>query len=178
MPESAGSIAGALRHGAMADRFHPRDHWRYSGSDPNQQFGLYTQWHACQYCVHASEGERNLMNLAWPFQIDARGRTATATDDAHIHDLIEQLLFTNPGERVNRPAFGTGVIQLVFSPNSDTLAAALQVTVQSALQQWLQDLIEVEDLQVIAEDATLRVSVSYNNRTTGQSQTAEFVRTL
>ena len=118
------------------------------------------------------------MNINWPLQIDMRGRTAIAGDDDHIRQLIEQLLFTSPGERVNRPTFGGGVIQLVFAPNGDTLAAALRVTVQSALQQWLQDLVEIQDLAIESNDATLRVAVQYVNIATRQQQTVQFERSL
>ena len=58
------------------------------------------------------------MNIDFPFHSDSRGRTATTDDDDHIRDMIEQFLFTNPGERVNRPDFGSGLLQLVFAPNS------------------------------------------------------------
>ena len=71
------------------------------------------------------------------------------------------MLFTAPGERVNRPDFGSGLLQLVFAPNSDELAATTQVLVQGALQQWLGDLISVEEVQVEAVDATLTVIVRY-----------------
>lgn len=53
------------------------------------------------------------MNIAYPFRFDGGGRTATADDDRHIRDLIEGVLFTNPGERVNRPDFGSGLGQLL-----------------------------------------------------------------
>jgi phage baseplate assembly protein W len=119
-----------------------------------------------------------MMNIDFPFHFDARGRTATTDDDDHIRDMIEQLLFTNPGERVNRPDFGSGLLQLVFAPNSPELAAALQFTVQAALQRWLGDLIEVQNLQVTSEDATLRVLLQYLVRRSNQTQTAEFTRTV
>ena len=83
------------------------------------------------------------MNIDFPFHFDGRGRTAATDDDDHIRDMIEQLLFTSPGERVNRPDFGSGLLQLVFAPNSPELAAALQFTMQAALQRWLGDLIDV-----------------------------------
>ena len=118
------------------------------------------------------------MNSAWPLQIDARGRTALATDDQHIRQLIEQLLFTNPGERVNRPTFGGGVVQLVFAPSNDTLATALQVTVQAAIQQTLGDIIEVDDLMVEAVDSVLKVELHYRNRVTGATETAFFERSV
>lgn len=116
------------------------------------------------------------MNIDFPFHIDDRGRTAPTDDAGHISDLIEQVLFTAPGERVNRPAFGSGLLQLVFAPNSDELAAATQHLAQSALQQWLGDLIQVDEVQVENQEATLRVTVQYVVRRTQQRQTAHFSR--
>lgn len=116
------------------------------------------------------------MNIDFPYHIDARGRTAEAGTENHIRDMIEQLLFTNAGERVNRPDFGSGLLQLVFAPNSPELAAAIKFNAQAALDQWLGDVIAVEALEVTAEDSTLRVEVQYLIRRTNESQTAEFVR--
>src|SRR5215213_6935890 len=101
------------------------------------------------------------MNIDFPFHFDARGRTAATTDDGHIRDLIEQLLFTSPGERVNRPDFGSGLLQLVFAPTSDELATALQFTIQAALQRWLGDLIELQSVEVTSDDAVVRIVVRY-----------------
>jgi phage baseplate assembly protein W len=117
-----------------------------------------------------------MSQLDYPFHFDSRGRTAESADDAHIRDLIEQVLFTAPGERVNRPSFGSGLMQLVFAPNSDTLAATTQFLVQGALQQWLGDLIVVESVQVEADDGTLRVASQYLIRRTQSRQTAQFSR--
>ena len=72
-----------------------------------------------------------MMNIDFPFHFDGRGRTALTTDDDHIRDMIEQFLFTNPGERANRPDFGAGLLRLIFAPNSPELAAALKVTIQA-----------------------------------------------
>jgi uncharacterized protein len=116
------------------------------------------------------------MEIDYPYRFDGRGRTAQTGADDHIRDLIEQVLFTSPGERVNRPTFGSGVLQLVFAPNDDVLATATQVTVQGALQQWLGELILVEDVDVESEDATLRVQVRYIVRRTQQRQVANFTR--
>jgi len=109
------------------------------------------------------------VNVDYPFRFDARGRTAATDDDDHIRDMIEQLLFTNPGERVNRPDFGSGVLDLVFAPNSPELAAALQFSMQAAVQQWLGDLIQVDSLEVLSEDATLRIELRYVVRRTGDT---------
>jgi phage baseplate assembly protein W len=118
------------------------------------------------------------MNIDFPFHLDERKRTAETDGDEHIRDMIEQLLFTNPGERVNRPDFGSGLMQLVFAPNSPELAAALQYTLQAALQQWLGDLIEMQALEVTSEDSTLTVTLQYLVRRTNESQLAQISRTV
>src|SRR5215475_1386559 len=115
-----------------------------------------------------------MANVDFPFHVDHRGRSATTDETGHIRDLIEQVLFTMPGERVNRPTFGSGLLQLVFAPNSDELAAATQYLVQGALQQWLGELIQVEAVQIVSEEATLRVTVQYVHRRTQQRQTVQF----
>jgi uncharacterized protein len=115
-------------------------------------------------------------HVAFPLHFDAGGRTAGADEDAYIRGLIEQVLFTTPGERVNRPTFGCGLLQAVFAPNSAALAAATQMTVQSALQQWLGELITVEAVSVHSEDATLEVTVQYVRLRTQDRQTARFSR--
>lgn len=116
------------------------------------------------------------MQIDYPFSFDSRGRTAETTIDDHMRDLIEQVLFTTPGERVNRPTFGSGILQLIFAPNSSALAAATHMTVQGALQQWLGDLMQVESIDVQSEDSTLRVRVTYTVRRSQQRQVAEFQR--
>lgn len=116
------------------------------------------------------------MNLDFPLHFDGRGGTAGVDEAGHIRDMIEQVLFTNPGERVNRPDFGSGLLQLIFAPNSPELAATVQFTVQASLQRWLGDVIEVQDLQVDATDATLKVDLRYVIRRTGQQESAVLVR--
>lgn len=114
------------------------------------------------------------MNIDFPLHFDQRGRAASTDDDDHIRDMIEQLLFTNPGERVNRPDFGSGLLQMVHEPNSPERAAALQYTMQAALQRYLGDLIDLRDLQVTAQDSILSVVVQYVVRRTQQVSTATF----
>ncbi|MCI0698642.1 GPW/gp25 family protein [candidate division KSB1 bacterium] len=116
------------------------------------------------------------MNIDFPFRMNDAGRTMLSDNEDHIRDMIEQLLFTNPGERVNRPDFGSGLLHMVFEPNSPELAATLQVTAQAALQQWLGDVIEVHQLEVTSEEATLCVVVQYMVRNTGESRTQNFER--
>lgn len=116
------------------------------------------------------------MHVAFPFGIDARGRTAGASDSDHVRDLVEQVLFTTPGERVNRPSFGSGVLQLVFAPASDELTTATELLVQSALQQWLADLVEVQAVDVTADGSTVQVAVRYRLRRATVPQTVVFTR--
>lgn len=118
------------------------------------------------------------MPLNFPFQFDGSGRTAMTGEADHVRDLIEQVLFTAPGERVNRPTFGSGLMQLVFAPNSEALAATTQVSVHGALQQWLGDLLMVEGVEVRREDAALRVTVRYVLTRTQERRTVEVVRTI
>lgn len=118
------------------------------------------------------------LNIDYPFRIGGAGRAATSEYDAHVRDMLEQLIFTNPGERVNRPDFGSGVLQLVFAPNSPELAAALQFTLKAAVQRWLGDVVEVQELTVESYDSTLRVDLQYVVRRTGERRSASFARTV
>lgn len=106
--------------------------------------------------------------LDFPLRIDGRGRSAATNGPEHVRDLIRQVLFTNPGERVNRPEFGCGLRTLVFAPGGEVLAAATQVLVKGALQKWLADEIQVEAVDVQADDSRLVVTVAYLLRETGE----------
>jgi len=112
--------------------------------------------------------------LDHPFHVDGRGLTAETDQADHVRDLIQQVLFTVPGERVNRPDFGCGLGQLVFEPNSDELATATQFLVQGALTRWLDDLIVVHQVDVRSQDATLEVVVTFSDRRTGQADRTLF----
>jgi uncharacterized protein len=114
-------------------------------------------------------------NLSHPFGFDATGRTRVTTPDDHVRDLVGQVLLTSPGERVNRPQFGSGLRGLVFEPNGDALAAATRARVEGALQLWLADRIEVEGVHVRGDEATLEVAVQYVVRMT-QERHVEHIR--
>jgi len=116
------------------------------------------------------------MQIDFPYHFSLEKRTATTSLEDNVRDMIEQLLFTNPGERVNRPDFGSGLLQMVFAPNSPELAAALQFTTQAALQQYLGSLIEVRTLNVTADGASLTVEIQYILRATGESKDLTLTR--
>lgn len=118
------------------------------------------------------------MNIDFPIHFDSRGRTAETDQSGHIRDMLEQFIFTSPGERVNRPEFGSGVLQLIFAPNSPELAATLQFSMQAGIQRWLGDVVDLRDLEVKAVDSTLTVTIKYAIRQTGVEETAVFTRKL
>lgn len=113
-----------------------------------------------------------------PFHLDARGRSAETGVDDHVRDLIFQVLFTSPGERVNRPDFGCGLKQMVFLPNNDVLATATQQLVQGSLQRWLGDVITVEKVDVKSIEAQLEVTVVYVRRDLGERREDRFQREI
>jgi uncharacterized protein len=101
------------------------------------------------------------MTTGFPFSFTGTGRTRVPDMETRVRELVEMLLFTIPGERVMRPDLGTPVMGLLFEGLNDALAAALQVSLHAALQQWLVDLIDVREVAVDAVESTLLVNVVY-----------------
>src|SRR5271157_1609335 len=116
------------------------------------------------------------MNINFPYQFDGRGRTAEAPSlQDYITQLVEQVLFTSPGERVNLPDFGSGLLQLPFAPNSMEMAAATQFTVQGALQKWLSAYVKVISVVASAQESVLAVTVTYAPLNTDVTEVQTFV---
>jgi uncharacterized protein len=113
--------------------------------------------------------------LDHPFHFDGGGRVGITDMGDHVRDMICQVLFTTPGERVNRPDFGCGLLQRVFEPNGQNQAGATQFLVQSALQRWLSDVIQVEQIKVTSEDARLVVDLTYRRLDSGERREDRFV---
>jgi phage baseplate assembly protein W len=113
------------------------------------------------------------VNVNFPFQFDGSGGTADPLAD-YLRQMVEQVLFTSPGERVNMPDFGSGLLQMVFAPTSPEIAAA-QFAVQGALQKWMSGLIKVQSVAATSVDSTLTVTVTYAPLNTGVSQVQTFV---
>lgn len=116
------------------------------------------------------------MLLAYPYHFDGRRRTAQTDGPRHVRDLIEQLLLTEPGERVNRPDFGSGVMQLVFAAASPEVAATVEFLVRGALQQFLSDRIAVDRVSAEVVGSRLTISVDYIIVATGEPQTLTLER--
>jgi phage baseplate assembly protein W len=115
-----------------------------------------------------------MSDIDFPYRIDERGRTASTGYEEHVRDMIEQVLLTSPGERVNRPEFGSGLLGMVFEPLAAQLDAALQTSVGAALQRWLGDVIEVGTVSVETTETELVVTVSYRILATDGERTERF----
>jgi phage baseplate assembly protein W len=118
------------------------------------------------------------VDVDFPYHVDGRGRTATTASGDHLRDLMEQVLFTAPGERVMRPDFGSGVMALVFEPGGPELEATTQHLVQGALQQWLGHLISVESVEVSQVEGALTVKIGYVVLQTRERSQATFSRAV
>ncbi len=118
------------------------------------------------------------LHMHFPLKFDNRGRTAVCDTPRHVRQMIEEFLFTAPGERLNRPDFGSGVLNLIFAPNSVGLAATLEASIQAGLQSCLGDLIEVRHLEVLAHNEILSIELSYTLLRTGEDLTETFERSL
>src|SRR6516162_9858903 len=102
--------------------------------------------------------------LKYPYSVGGRGIPNTTGADDHLRDLILQVLFTSPGERVNLPEFGVGVQKLVFEPSGDTLRSSAQFLISTNLQRWLGDRINVEQVNVASDpgdESTVRIEITY-----------------
>lgn len=109
-------------------------------------------------------------SIRHPFAVDAqRGRLAEEESYAeHVEQMMFQVLFTAPGERVNRPDFGCGIKRLVFAPNSEVSAALAQVAIYQALTRWLGSAIDVNDVKAVAADERLEISIAYTLKARGE----------
>ncbi len=104
-----------------------------------------------------------ISSIHYPFAIDAGvGRLAEEVDYAeHVEQLMKQVLFTNPGERVNRPDFGCGLRRMVFAPNSEAISNLTQITVLEALETWLGSVIKVNKVEIRSVNEVLHVNIAY-----------------
>ncbi|WP_374637598.1 GPW/gp25 family protein, partial [Paracoccus sp. (in: a-proteobacteria)] len=115
--------------------------------------------------------------LSAPYRIDGSGRTAMTGDiRRHARDLIEAVLFTSPGERVNRPDFGSGLLDMVFDTNNQALETAADFLIQSAIQRHLSEILTVSELALHRDEGVLEITLSYVLRDSGETVTDSFRR--
>jgi len=118
------------------------------------------------------------MNIDFPYRIAPNGRTANTSREDHIKDMIRQVLFTAPGERVNRPTFGSGLNQLVFEPNRVELISTVQFLVKGSLQEWLRDVIEVGEVSIDIVDSTIKIHIKYKEIEDGINREVRFEKSV
>jgi len=112
--------------------------------------------------------------LAFPFRLDPGG-AATSTRSEHVRQLIEQVLFTTPPERVFRLDFGAGVKALVFEPNASLLSEIVRKRLTSSLAEALRGEVDPKTLLVDVgpdpdHDERLLVTIQYQLAALGTSE--------
>lgn len=118
------------------------------------------------------------MSIEVPLQFDRHGRTAESDRASHVRDLVEAVLFTTPGERVNRPTFGCGLPALLFLGNDPAIETTAEMTVRAALQAWLGDVVAVERIVVEVHESRLTLEVAYAIRATNERRVDTFERAV
>jgi phage baseplate assembly protein W len=114
------------------------------------------------------------MRVLFPLQLDGRGHVAECDEERYVRQLIEQVLFTIPGERVNRPDIGAGLQQLLFAPNGTELVSSTRQLVQAHLQHELGEWIQVRGIHVQQDEEVLHIDVEYALLRTQKVTSAKF----
>ncbi len=113
-----------------------------------------------------------------PFQIGDLGAPRAAGRATAVRQMIEQLLFTLPGERVNRPELGCGVQRLVFTGASAETAVATEYVIRVSLTRFLADVLTVDAVRVTVDGVTLVIDILYTLTETGEELAETFRRPL
>jgi phage baseplate assembly protein W len=113
--------------------------------------------------------------VAYPLRI-VNGTVVTSRSPQHVREMIEQVLFTMPGERVMYPEFGVGLERLIFGSTASDIMAATQALISEALQEWLGDVIVVLGVAVAAAGSKVSISVVYELLATHETRHVVFER--
>ncbi|WP_299009787.1 GPW/gp25 family protein [uncultured Shewanella sp.] len=116
------------------------------------------------------------MHKSFPFQINQYGHIQEADDDKHLRDMMEQILFTIPGERVNRPEFGCGVQLLVFGSIQAEMLSVKQSMIQIELQKYLGHLMQLQVVNITAHETQLDIFIRYLPFVGDQAKEVVFTR--
>jgi phage baseplate assembly protein W len=113
-----------------------------------------------------------------PLRLGADG-AGTCTRIDHIRDQIEQVLFTDPGERWFRPEFGAGIRSLVFEPQNTALWPVTRQRLQSNLADALAGEVDPRDLSIeVGADADfperLMIRIGYRLTALNHSESVEY----
>jgi uncharacterized protein len=113
--------------------------------------------------------------INYPMQI-VHGTVATARRIDHIRQMIEQVLFTMPGERVMYPEFGTGLSRVLFETTGTEIVTATQALVASDLHRWLGDLISIQSVTIVVRESRMEVTVAFEMLETREMRREVFAR--
>lgn len=114
--------------------------------------------------------------MSFPFSVSDQGAERSSRQH-HIREQIEQILFTNPGERWYRPEFGIGAMALVFEPNHQTMWELVKKRLLASLSEALKGEVLAETLlvDVEGENETLKIIISYQLAALQHSEKLEFL---
>ncbi len=114
--------------------------------------------------------------MSFPFRIEEQGSTVSSRSH-HVREQIEQILFTNPGERWYRPDFGIGAVALVFEPNHEGMWELVKKRLLASLAEALKGEVLAESLSVDVEgeNETLKILISYQMAALQYTEKLEFL---
>jgi phage baseplate assembly protein W len=74
--------------------------------------------------------------LGFPPRVGSDGRLAWSVGEQHVRESIRLILLTEPGERLMREEFGSGLRQLLFEPNTVTTRTLIRQRISQAIKRW------------------------------------------
>ena len=103
--------------------------------------------------------------VAFPFRFE-NGKIAVSSDEDLVEESIKIILRTNPGERIMRPDFGSGIEQMVFSTGDTSAATMLAFYIRETLEKHEPriELIDVKVKRDTGEANVLNIFIEYEIR--------------
>lgn len=121
--------------------------------------------------VELLDTAKAFLGVGWSFPVtpDVTAQdVARAEYEEDIRQAIRIILETNPGERVMRPDFGSGLLAMVFEPVNFTTRALVKQRVEQALVVW-EPRIDVREVTVTVNGSArnrLDIDIGYQVRAT------------
>ncbi|MCG8420091.1 MAG: GPW/gp25 family protein [Proteobacteria bacterium] len=99
--------------------------------------------------------------LTFPPIVGPDAGLATLDTVNSVRAMLEQILFTEPGERVNRPTFGVGVLGALFEPNSPFLQTRIRIALEENVYDHLGLRVSVDDIGVEQDQAEIHIRIAF-----------------
>ena len=97
--------------------------------------------------------------ISFPVRLGPEGRVAVSWGPDNIREAIRSILLTEPGERIQLPAFGAGARRFLFEPNVVSTRRLIQERIQDALRLW-EPRIALESVIVDADPDDERIAIA------------------